>query len=691
MDFLATLNQSQFKAVVFEGGPLFVVAGAGTGKTKTLTTRIAYLIHQGVESKRILAVTFTNKAAREMKQRVIDMTGPHAMDVWLYTFHAFGLKLLRLHIAELPYGYKPNFNVIDEDDGKKIISDSIKELGLDIKMYSAKMMKHLISLYKTQRIFEFEKKDEEKIYKKYQDYLFQNQLLDFDDLICYTLELLSKHENVRTYYQNYFSHILVDEFQDTDIIQYQILKILALSHRNVFVVGDPDQSIYSFRGANYHNAHAFIKDFNANQVILDHNYRSTNYILKSANQLISYNFNRPQTKNLESNLGLGERPFYHRAQNDIRESFFVTNEISRLNKLGIPYEEMAVLYRNNALSRIFEEAMIKEGIPYIIYGGLSFYERKEIKDALAYIRITCDQNLDFYFKRIVNIPKRSIGNVSLQKLEQKAFELGISMFEAITYVDLTPQAKNGLLEFKNLILEMKEAFNEMEELSQIMPYVMAKTKYIDMLKAEDDEISEDRIQNLKELHNVFTRGDQYYEGNFLEKLRQELDQIALYSELDQDVDDKDKVKLSTYHQVKGLEFHTVFMVVMEEGIFPSDRSLANPFELEEERRVAYVGMTRAKERLYITYAEQRMIYGQMRYSYPSRFVNESRIKTDEPFYKEDKVQVTTILKSGDKVMHQVFGLGVVVSVFDEVATIAFAMPHGIKKIVENHPSLKKVK
>jgi DNA helicase II / ATP-dependent DNA helicase PcrA len=691
MDFLATLNQSQFKAVVFDGGPLFVVAGAGTGKTKTLTTRIAYLIHQGVESKRILAVTFTNKAAREMKQRVIDMTGPHAMDVWLYTFHAFGLKLLRLHIGELPYGYKPNFNVIDEDDGKKIVSDSIKELGLDIKMFSVKMIKNLISLFKTRRILEFEKKDEEKIYKKYQEYLYSNQLLDFDDLLLYTLELLSTKENIRTYYQNFFAHVLVDEFQDTDLIQYQILKILGLSHRNVFVVGDPDQSIYSFRGANYHNAHAFIKDFNASQVILDHNYRSTNHILKSANQLIGYNLSRPQTKNLESDLGLGERPIYHRAQNDIRESFFVTNEIIRLNKLGVNFEDMAVLYRNNALSRMFEEAMIKEGIPYIIYGGLSFYERKEIKDALAYIRIIVDHNLDFYMKRIVNVPKRSIGNISIQKLEQKAKDLGISMFDAISYVDLTPQAKSGLLEFKALIEEMKLEFNQMEDLSQIMPYVMAKTKYTDMLKAEDDEISEDRIENLKELHNVFTRGDQYYEGTFLEKLTQELDQIALYSELDQDVDDHDKVKLSTYHQVKGLEFDTVFLVVMEEGIFPSERSLMHPADLEEERRVAYVGMTRAKKRLYVSYAEQRMVYGQMRYSYPSRFVNESRIKTEDSFYKQDEMVNTKILKSGDKVDHQVFGLGIVVSVNEDVATIAFAMPHGIKRIVENHPSLKKVK
>jgi DNA helicase II / ATP-dependent DNA helicase PcrA len=689
MNWLATLNESQFKAVVHPGGPLFVVAGAGTGKTRTLTSRIAYLIMQGANPKHILAVTFTNKAAREMKERVINMTGPHAMSVWLYTFHAFGLQILRRHIGELPYGYRPSFNVIDEDDGKKIIQDCVKGLGYDVKMFSIKLLKNLFSLYKSRRLEKFERTDEERIYQKYQAYLRENQLLDFDDLLIYTLELLEEHANVRDHYQTYFEHILVDEFQDTDTIQYKILKILGMQHKNVFIVGDPDQSIYGFRGANYENARHFARDFGPEQVILDQNYRSTNQILKAANQLIAYNMNRPAAKTLESDLGVGEAPVIHHAQNDIRETFFVVNEIQRLKQLGYQYDDVAVLYRNNALSRLFEEAMIKEGIPYVIYGGISFYERREIKDALAYVRTILNPDLDFYLKRIVNVPKRAIGHVSIQKIEQRAKELGVSMFQAIEYTDLTPIAKKSLIEFKELILSMNKEFNDMVELSQIMPYLMAKTGYIDMLRAEGDEINDDRIQNLKELQNVFARGDTYYEGSFIERLTQQLDQIALYSDQDQDVEDFNHVKLSTYHQVKGLEFKVVFMVVMEENIFPSDRSLMNPNEMEEERRIAYVGITRAKEKLYMSYADQRMVYGSMRYSYPSRFVQESRIKVDSPKTMYENSQVSHLLKAGDKVEHNAFGLGVVIRIDDDIATIAFAMPHGIKKILESHPALRK--
>ncbi len=691
MNWLTTLNKSQLKAVIHPGGPLFVVAGAGTGKTKTLTSRVAYLIMNGVNPKHILAVTFTNKAAREMKQRVVEMTGPHAMSVWLYTFHAFGLQILRRHIAELPYGYRPNFTVIDEDDGKKIVHEQIKALGLDTKKYFIKGLKNLISLYKSRRMNGFERTDEEKIYQKYQDYLKENQLVDFDDLLLYTLELLENNPEIRDRYQTYFEHILVDEFQDTDQIQYKVLKILGSIHKNVFVVGDPDQSIYAFRGANYENSKHFQNDFGAETIVLEQNYRSTNKILEAANQLIQYNFDRPAAKILESDLGTGERPIIHHAQNDYRETFFVVNEIQRLNSMGISYDEMAVLYRNNALSRLFEDAMIKAGIPYIIYGGISFYERKEIKDSLAYIRVVLDHSQDFYLKRIINVPKKSIGLISLQKLELKAKELGVSMFEAIDYVSVTPTAKKSMLEFKQLIMDMEIDFEAMVDLEQIMPYLMSKTGYVDMLKAEGDEISDDRINNLKELQSVFTRGDVYYEGSFLERLTQQLDQIALYTDQDQDIDDYNHVKLATYHQVKGLEFTVVFMVVMEENIFPSDRSLMNPKEMEEERRVAYVGITRTKKKLYMSYADQRMVYGSMRYSYPSRFIQESRAKVDEPKTIYEGDHVSHLLKTGDHIEHNVFGKGVVIRVDEDVATIAFAMPHGIKKILESHPSIRKVK
>lgn len=691
MNWLATLNESQLKAVIHPGGPLFVVAGAGTGKTRTLTTRIAYLIMQGIEPEKILAVTFTNKAAREMKERVIEMTGPYAMNVWLYTFHAFGLQILRKHITELPYGYKTTFTVIDEDDGKKIISETIKNLGLDSKQFSVKSLKNLISLFKCKRMEEFEQSNEEKIYKVYQNYLKENQLLDFDDLLIYPLELLKDYPQIKHYYQTKFDHVLVDEFQDTDAIQYQILKILGEKHRNLFVVGDPDQSIYGFRGANYENSQQFLKDFKAEEIILEKNYRSTNQILKSANKLIGNNFNRPSKKNLESDLGQGHPVIYNKLESDYQETFYVVNEINKLVQSGYRYDDFAILYRNNALSRLFEDALIREGMPYIIYGGVSFYQRKEIKDALAYIRVVNDHNQDFYLKRIVNVPKRSIGLISVKKLEDKANELGISMFEAIDYVDLRGQTKKALLEFKNIIYDLKEAFAEMEELRQIVPVLMSKTGYQDMLKLEGSESADDRLDNLRELQSVFARGDMYYEGTFYEKLTEQLDQIALYSDLDQDIPEEDHIKLATYHQVKGLEFRVVFMVVLEEGIFPSDRVFVSPHELEEERRVAYVGMTRAKEKLYMTYAGKRMIYGQIMSGRPSRFIKESSLTTFVPQQTVSYEAASHLLKTGDHVDHQVFGRGVVVSIEGEIATIAFGMPHGIKMLLESHPSIKKVK
>lgn len=690
MNWLATLNESQLKAVIHPHGPLFVVAGAGTGKTKTLTTRIAYLIMEGVLSKRILAVTFTNKAAREMKERVIDMVGPHGSDVWLYTFHAFGLKVLRTHIADLPYGYRPNFTVIDEDDGKKIINERIKELGFDTKSYSIRGLKSLISLYKSNRMEGFERTDEEKIYQAYQNYLKDNQLVDFDDLLLYTLELLEKHPDVRNYYQTLFDHILVDEFQDTDVIQYKILRIMGKTHNNLFVVGDPDQSIYAFRGANYQNNERFIRDFGADQVVLEENYRSTNAILKAANKLISFNINRPAAKNLTSDLGTGFAPVYNVSETGFRETYFVINEIERLLGEGFRYEDMVVLYRNNALSRLFEDAFIKQGIPYMIYGGISFYERKEIKDILAYVRVALDPNLDFYLQRIINVPKRSLGQVSIQKLIDVARERKESLFDAIEYVDLRPQARKSLNDFKRLILEIQQDFDEMESLEQVIPYMIAKTGYLNMLKADESEISDDRIDNLKELQTVFMRGEMYYEGSFRERIAELLDQIALYTDLDKEMTDTNRIKLSTVHQVKGLEFPVVFMVVMEEGIFPSDRSLNDPNGLEEERRVCYVGMTRAKRRLYMTYAKERMVYGSVRFSYPSRFIQESRIGYEKKDF-EPRQTSSDYLSTGDHVEHSAFGVGVVISVKEEIATIAFSMPHGIKKLLESHPALKKIK
>ena len=686
MDYLQSLNQQQFNAVTHDVGPVFVVAGAGTGKTRTLTMRIAYLIEQGHDPERILAVTFTNKAAREMKERVVNLVGPSGIGVWMYTFHAFGLQILRRHISLLPYGYRPTFSVIDEDDGKKIVKECIKALNLDSKDYSVKTLKGLISRYKTQRLEAFEFNEEEMIYLEYQRRLRDEQLLDFDDLILYTQELLKTNQELREYYQMYFEHILVDEFQDTDVIQYDILHMLGIKHKHVFVVGDPDQSIYAFRGSFYGNNLKFIKDFNANKVVLDQNYRSTNKILEAANRLINHNKNRPAVKNLISELGPGQEVIYFNAPNDYRETFYVINEISRLQSEGYPLHEIAVLYRNNALSRIFEDALIKQGIPYIIYGGLSFYERKEIKDALAYVRVVLDPIQSFYLKRIVNTPRRGIGNVSIQKLEAFARQDGLSLYDAIDDAPITGKSKQALLDFKTTIQAMQTKIDEAKHLDEVLSIILDVSGYVDMLKEDQDEASDDRILNLRELVSVFKRSENFYEGSLYQKLSQLLDQIALYTDLDKSQNQEDAVVLSTVHQVKGLEFRAVFMVVMEESIFPSDFSTMMPNEMEEERRVCYVGMTRAKRRLYMSSSRQRMVYGQMKMNFTSRFIKETKLtRLDTP----DEEMSSSYLSKGDKVIHNIFGEGVVVSMDEDIATIAFPMPHGIKKILESHPGLKK--
>jgi DNA helicase II / ATP-dependent DNA helicase PcrA len=687
MEFLQVLNTHQKEAVTHGEGPVFVVAGAGTGKTRTLTTRIAYLIAQGYDAGKILAVTFTNKAAKEMKTRVIEMIGPSGAMVWMHTFHAFGLQLLRRHISVLPYGYRPNFTVIDEDDGKKIITETIKSLNLTPKDYSLRHLKHVISLFKTNRLKDFEFTDEENIFIHYQKYLRDNQLLDFDDLLLYTYELLAEHESVRTYYQHFFEHILIDEFQDTDHLQYQIISILGQVHRNVFVVGDPDQSIYAFRGSVYQNNARFIEEFKAKQIILDQNYRSTNFILQTANRLIDHNHNRPLKKELTSDLGLGHTVVFHQAPSDFKETYFVLNQIDSLRQEGYKYSDIAILYRNNSISRIFEDALMKASLPYVIYGGMSFYERKEIKDAIAYVRVLMDTNQDFYLKRIINVPKRSLGDVSVAKLESHAKTMGQSMFESIESSPLTGQASRSLISFKVLMEAIQNEMTHMTHLDELLSYVLDVTGYMDMLKAEQDETADDRILNLKELVTVFKQSDGYYEGTLKERLQQLLDQIALYSELDKRSKHEDAIILSTIHQVKGLEFKAVFMVVLEEGVFPSDFAVAEPREMEEERRVCYVGITRAKRKLFVSYATQRMMYGQFKMHFPSRFIQEMRAY-EAP--KNDVLEVSsTYLTAGDKVIHTMFGEGIVVSMNDDIATIAFSMPHGIKKIVENHPALSK--
>lgn len=697
--WLDKLNPQQKQAATHVSGPLFVVAGAGTGKTRTLTTRIAYLIEDlGIAPESILAVTFTNKAAKEMKERIIEMSGPYATNTWIYTFHAFGVQVLRRDIEHLNMGYTTNFNIIDEDDAKAMVRKVIKDLNLDTKSYKANALRYKISVYKHLNLDYFDNTNERVVYERYAEELRSNNLLDFDDLQLLTYKLFNEYEHVLAYYQDKFNYILVDEFQDTDHLQYKMMKLLAAKHQNLFVVGDPDQSIYAFRGANYDNAKNFLQDFKRedgqdNSVVLDLNYRSTKQILSFANKLIKHNKNRPVTKDLETNLGDGLRPYIWSAQSDLNEAQMIANEIQALTQdAGYKYSDIAILYRNNALSRSYEDVFMKYNIPYTLYGGISFYQRKEIKDILAYIRLVVDNSLDFYLMRVINTPRRAIGPTTLNKLQAHAKELNLSMFDAIDTLDVTGKTKQSLLEFKQLILAMKNHFNTFTELDGVVNYVAHQTGYIKMLEEDNDDVSKDRIEYIKELNNPFVQAKFYYEGDFNEQLKELLDQIALYSDLDRTTK-QNAVVLSTFHQVKGLEFKVVFMTVMEEQIFPSNQSFMDLNELEEERRIAYVGITRAKERLYLTRSEKRLLYGALIYPRPSRFLKEM-MPDEEVFVKKHSqkapTQQSTYLKPGDRIMHQVFGQGVVISLEKDIATIAFSMPHGIKQLIESHPSIKKL-
>src|SRR5690606_5395400 len=488
--------------------------------------------------------------------------------------------------------------------------------------------------------------------------------------------------------------ILVDEFQDTDHIQYEIIKFLAGRNKNVFVVGDPDQSIYGFRGANYENANHFRRDFGGEQVLAK-NYRSTPEILDFANRLIANNINRPVKKNLTTESPSGIEPLIWNAQSDFGEATMVANEITRLVKdFGYAYSDIAILYRNNALSRTFEDTLMKHNIPYVMYGGLSFYQRKEIKDILAYIRLLVNPHLDFYLKRVINVPKRAIGPTTVNKLETLAKQLNLSMFNAIDHLDVSGKTREQLDSFKRLIIEMQERLATMENLDEVVMYVAYNTGYLLMLEEEKDDISQERIDNIKELKSVFVQGQEFYEGSFMERLTQLLDQIALYTDLDLQ-SNREGVILSTYHQVKGLEFKVVFMTVMEEGIFPSPLSTYDTRELEEERRIAYVGVTRAKERLYLSRADDRLLYGNYIRPMPSRFLKEmspvkERLTKQYANPTQNRNGNDRFLKAGDKVSHAVFGEGIVVSLEGDIATIAFKLPHGIKKLLESHPSIKKI-
>ena len=695
-NILKTLNDKQKNAVMHVNGPLFVAAGAGTGKTRTLTSRLAYLIiNNHAEPENLLAVTFTNKAAKEMKERVAKLVGDEAYRMWVLTFHAFGLRILRRHINVLEIkGLNQNFNVCDDDDSVLIVKNIIKDLNIDLKSFQPKRVRTLLSKFQNNEIDIFSKSQNdnllyEKILTMYQERLINDNLIDFDGLLLYTLRIFQQYREIRERYQELFKYILVDEFQDTNIVQYNIIKLLGINHSNVFVVGDPDQSIYSFRGANYANNQLFLKEFQAQTIVLDKNYRSFTSILKKANSLISFNKSRVTKKELESDLGSGNLVEISRFNNDLEETYFVAREIRVLLNSGYKCEDIAILYRNNNLSRIIEETLARSQIPYVIYGGISFFERREIKDVLAYIRVALDLDQNFYLKRIINVPKRRLGDSVIEKLEDKAFDNGVSLYDAIDDINVVASSKEGLKEFKNIMNILIDKLDSDEPLETLIDNVLDVAKYLDYLKEEGEE-GLDRIDNVRELKNIFARGAYYYEGPKREKLQSILDEISLITDLDQTQADEDRVILSTYHQVKGLEFKVVFLIALEDGIFPNSMRFESEAELEEERRVCYVGITRAQERLYISSAKQRFRFGHVEYMQDSRFIKEMN-KSSEKIVSSTTIKENVgLLKSGDRVTHMMFGDGVVVQVKDKVATIAFKMPHGIKHVMEDHPSLRKI-
>lgn len=705
------LNESQKEAVLTTEGPVMVMAGAGSGKTRVLTRRIAHLILDlDVYPSNILALTFTNKAAREMKERVASLVNTQTKYMWVSTFHSFCARFLRLEISHLSE-YTNEFQIIDDDESDKIIKQIIKDLGHDPKDVKSREFAKYISEEKNLGYTSIDSKDFSKmnLYLKikdiYQKKLLEQNLLDFDDLISVSLRILKEFLDVRLRYQEKFKYILVDEFQDTNNTQYELIKLLANQDLNVFVVGDEDQSIYSFRGARVENVGKFREDFkNTKVILLEENYRSTNNILHIANNVISNNKSRI-VKNLFTSNKENIKPKYYIADSNYDEERYIVNKIKELRTQGYGYKDFAIMYRSNYLSRSLEETLNKFSLPYELYGGISFFQRKEIKDICAYLRLIINHNDDFSFERIVNEPKRKIGPAMIEKLKEIKNMHNVSLFDSINYISSSGNGYNNLVDFKFCILELEEyLFDPINKSIDIINQILDKTGYGKMLK-ESGEDGEDRLDNVLELKSHIKQ----YEIDYPELNRKDMFEFMLQNmTLMTDMDNKDpltdRIKLMTYHQAKGLEFPVVFMIALEEEIFPNKNVSENPSELEEERRICYVGITRAKERLFLTASVSRFLFGHKEAHLISRFVREMGIenlerdgivKTTIPTQVEKKQEVkeekhTNDLAVGDVIKHNTYGEGRVVEIKGNIATIAFSVPTGIKKMLKDHPSITKV-
>ena len=689
-DLLKNLNDEQIEAVKHNEGPCLVLAGAGSGKTKVLTNRIAYLIENGVRDYNILAITFTNKAAKEMRDRVYNLVGDVAS--FIGTFHSLGLRIIRENCGYL--NLPSNFSIIDSDDVLTVIKKILKDMNLDIKQYSPSYIRNRISFIKNQMLSEMEldkffntpiDKIVVDVYYKYNERLIASAAVDFDDLLLMPVRLFEHNKEILEHYQERYKYILIDEYQDTNPVQYKLSKLLASKYKNIFVVGDMNQSIYAFRQADYHNIVNFEKDYaNAKTIKLEHNYRSTNNILNAANDVISHNKERKDLR-LYSDKGDGPKITYLRSYDEKHEISLVIDEINKLYLDGYEPKDVAILYRTNAQSRAIEEVFASKGIPYKIYGSYYFYNRKEIKDLISYLKLIYNDKDEISLRRIINVPKRGIGDSAIKDIELRANLNQCSMYDAL-------ESKKEL-EFKDIIESIKKT-SESLSLTELIDEVLDKSGMKKEL--EDSHLIEDetRLENLMEFKSITAS---YEERTGSVNLGDFLEEISLVSDQANHTEDGNVVTLMTLHSAKGLEFPVVFMVGMEEGIFPHNMSIMED-NIEEERRLCYVGITRAKEKLYLTNAKRRMLYGKDQMNVPSRFIAEikddllekNEINKEEKIIKKGEMYTkdNSDIVKGSIIDHTEYGLGAVIDVSGSLITVAFKC--GVKKLMKNHKSITKV-
>lgn len=699
MNLIDSLNNRQKEAVVNTDGPMLILAGAGSGKTKVLTTKVAYLIEEkNIDPNNILAITFTNKAAKEMKERIFKLEGNSAFYIQISTFHSFGLKILKENCELL--GYEKNFTILDSDDSLSIIKKIMKELNIDANKYNPKAIKNVISNNKNEII------DPEKyslyvntdfdeialeVYRKYEKSLKINNAVDFDDLLILPLKLFNNNPGVLQKYQEKYKYVFIDEYQDTNEPQYILSKMISAKYKNITVVGDADQAIFTWRGANYKNILNFEKDYkDAKVVLLEENYRSTKTILNAANNVIKNNKVRKE-KNLWTQNEEGSKITYYKAFDEKDESNYVVNEIKKLIEKGVNPKDICVLYRANAQSRPVEEAFLTSNISYNIVGSYAFYNRKEIKDLIAYLKLIYNNKDDVSLLRVINYPKRGIGNKAIENLAIKSNVLDKSLYEVID--------SGKELDFKNMIEEIKKEESHLT-LTELIDMVLDKSGMKKSLEDEKSIEADIRLENLEEFKSI-AKAMEINEG--IVSLEELLDKLALVSDVsEQKNDNEDKVTLMTMHAVKGLEYDYVFVVGVEEGLFPHSNSLESNDELEEERRLCYVAITRAKKKLYLINARSRILYGKVSSNVPSRFINEISDEYIETIGKKEDSNVfkpkidknkmmneDNDLHPGDMVNHDKYGFGVVVTIDGSIATISFKRD-GLKKLMKNHKSIHKM-